>query len=60
MYECGTTPPKKFVASSTPQYGTYYGALLQVVREGRPGGAIILVWRRVGGEWKLVSYRAVE
>ena len=32
QYECGATPPKKFVPSATPQYGTYYGALLQVVQ----------------------------
>ena len=60
MYECGATPPKKFVPSPTPQYGTYYGALLQVVREGRPGGTIVFVWRRVNGEWRLVAYRAVD
>jgi hypothetical protein len=60
LYECGATPPKTFVPSSTPQYGTYYGAVLQVVSEGRPGGTLVLVWRRVNGEWRLVSYRAVE
>jgi len=60
LYECGATPPKAFVPSSTPQYGTYYGAVLQVVSEGRPGGTMVLVWRRVNGEWRLVSYRAVE
>ena len=60
QYECGATPPKKFVPSATPQYGTYYGAVLQVVQDGRPGGTIVLVWRRVTGEWRLVSYRAVE
>ena len=37
-----------------------YGALLQVVREGQPGGTIVFVWRRVDGEWRLVSYRAVD
>jgi hypothetical protein len=60
LYECGATPPKTFVPSSTPQYGTYYGAVLQVVSEGRPGGTIVFVWRRVNGEWRLVAYRAVE
>ena len=60
MYACGALPPKKFVPSSTPQYGTYYGVLLQVVQEGRPGGALVLVWRRINGEWRLVAYRAVE
>jgi hypothetical protein len=60
LYECGATAPKAFVPSSTPQYGTYYGAVLQVVSEGRPGGTMVLVWRRVNGEWRLVSYRAVE
>jgi hypothetical protein len=60
QYECGATPPKKFMPSATPQYGTYYGAVLQVVQDGRPGGTIVLVWRRVNGEWRLVSYRAVE
>ena len=60
LYECGATPPKTFVASSTPQYGTYYGAMLQVVHEGRPGGSLVLVWRRVAGEWRLVAYRALE
>ena len=60
MYACGVTPPKKFVPAATPEYGTYYGALLQVVREGRPGGALVLVWRRLNGEWRLVSYRVVE
>ena len=60
LYECGATPPKTFVASATPEYGTYYGALLQVVHEGRPGGSIVFVWRRVGGEWRLVAYRALE
>lgn len=60
MYECGATPPKNFVPASTPEYGKYYGALLQVVQGGRPGGAIVLVWRRVNGDWRLVSYRALE
>src|SRR5580765_2313117 len=60
LYECGATPPKKFVPSSTPQYGTYYGAVLQVVHEGRPGGSVVFVWRRVTGEWRLVAYRALE
>ena len=60
MYECGAAQPKKFVPSSTPQYGTYYGAVLQVVREGRPGGTLVLVWRQVTGAWRLVAYRAVE
>jgi hypothetical protein len=60
LYECGATPPKTFVASAAPQYGTYYGALLQVVHEGRPGGSIVFVWRRVNGEWRLVAYRALE
>ena len=60
LYECGAAPPKNFVPSSTPQYGTYYGALLQVVREGRPGGTIVFVWRRVNGEWRLVAYRALD
>ena len=60
LYECGATTPKNFVPSSTPEYGTYYGALLQVVREGRPGGTIAFVWRRVNGEWRLVAYRALE
>ena len=52
--------PKKFKPTATPEYGTYYGALLQVVQEGRPGGTIVFVWRRVEGEWRLVAYRAVE
>ena len=60
QYECGATPPKKFEPMATPQYGTYYGALLQVVQEGRPGGTIVFVWRRVEGEWRLVAYRAVD
>ena len=60
LYECGAMPPKKFVPSSTPQYGTYYGAALQVVHEGRPGGTLVLVWRRVGGAWRLVAYRVVD
>jgi len=60
LYECGATPPKKFVPSSTPQYGTYYGAVLQVVHQGRPGGTLVLVLRRVGGAWRLVAYRVVD
>ena len=28
--------------------------------EGRPGGTIVFVWRRVNGEWRLVAYRAVD
>ena len=31
-----------------------------VVREGQPGGTILLVWRKVDGEWRLVSYRSVD
>jgi hypothetical protein len=34
--------------------------MLQVVHDGRPGGSIVLVWRRVGGQWRLVAYRALE
>ena len=60
MYECGATPPRNFVLSSTPQYGTYYGAVLQVVHNGRPGGTLVLVWRRVDGAWRLVAYRVVD
>jgi hypothetical protein len=60
LYECGATPPKTFRPTSTPQYGTYFGALLQVVREGRPGGTLVLVCRRVDGEWRLVAYRAID
>ena len=60
QYECGATPPRKFVPTTTPQFGTYYGALLQVVREGQPGGTLVLVWRRVDNEWRLVAYRTVD
>jgi hypothetical protein len=60
MYECGAIPPKNFVPSATPQYGTYYGAVLQVMREGRPGGTLVLVWRRLNDTWRLVAYRAVD
>ncbi len=60
LYECGATPPKAFKAAANPEYGTYYGALLQVVREGQPGGTLVLVWRRLNGEWRLVAYRAVD
>ena len=60
-YECGApAPAKTFKPTATPEYGKYYGALLQVVQEGRPGGTIVFVWRRVDGEWRLVAYRAVE
>ena len=60
MYACGATPPRKYVPSSAPQYGTYYGAVLQVVREGRPGGTLVLVWRRENAAWRLVAFRTVE
>src|SRR5262249_9630919 len=60
QYECGATPPKAFRPTATPEYGTYFGALLQGVREGRPGGTIVFVWRRVAGEWRLVSYHAID
>jgi hypothetical protein len=60
QFECGVTPPKKFVPSATMQYGTYYGAILQVIREGRPGGTLVLVWRQVNNQWRLVAYRVVE
>jgi hypothetical protein len=60
QYACGAAPPKTFVSASTPEYGTYYGALLQVVREGQTGGTLVLVWRRINGEWRIVSYRAID
>jgi hypothetical protein len=61
LYACGAPPPaKKYQPSTTPEYGTYYGAVLQVVHEGQPGGTLVLVWRQVDGAWRLVSYRAVE
>jgi hypothetical protein len=60
QYECGATPPKTFRPTTAPQYGDYYGALLQVVREGHPGGTLVLVWRRVNADWRLVAYRAIE
>jgi hypothetical protein len=60
LYECGATPPKTFRPSTTPEYGVYFGALLQVVREGRPGGSLVLVWQRVNNEWRVVAYRALE
>ena len=60
QYQCGATPPKKYRPSTEQQYGTYYGTMLQVVREGRPGGTLVLIWRRVNNEWRLVAYRAVE
>ena len=60
QYECGATVPKGFKPTGALQYGTYYGALLQVVTEGHQGGAIVFVWRRVAGEWRIVAYRAVD
>ena len=60
QYECGVDAAEEVRAVSAPQYGTYYGAVLQVVTEGQPGGAIVFVWRRVAGEWRLVAYRAVD
>jgi len=33
---------------------------MQVVKEGHPGGTFVLVWRRIGGEWRVVSYRALD
>ena len=60
QYECGVIPPKKYTPSTKQEYGTYYGTMLQVVREGRPGGTLVLVWRRLNDEWRLVAYRAVE
>jgi hypothetical protein len=61
MYECGATPPTKFVPSSaTPQYGTYAAAMLQVVHQGRPGGTLVLVWRQVDDAWRLVAYRVAD
>ena len=58
---CPSAKPRaKKVPTGTPQYGTYYGALLQIVSEGSPGGTIVFVWRRVDGEWRLVAYRSVE
>jgi hypothetical protein len=60
QYECGGTPPDDFKPSSAPQYGTYYGALLQAVTEGRPGGTIVLLVRRVNDRWRLVAYRAID
>ena len=60
QYECGAAPPKTYTPSTEQHYGTYYGTVLQVVREGEPGGTLVLVWRRVNNEWKLVAYRAVE
>ena len=60
QYECGATVQRDYVPSTTPEYGNYYGALLQVMREGQPLGAFVFVWRRVQGEWRLVSYRAIE
>jgi hypothetical protein len=52
--------PKTFRPTTTPEYGDYFGAVLQVVREGHPGGTLVLVWRRVDAEWRLVAYRAIE
>ncbi len=60
QYECGATPPKNFVPSATPEYGNFYGALIQVMHDGEPSGALVFVWRRVQGEWRLVSYRPIE
>jgi hypothetical protein len=61
QYECGATAPNELQPSGgAQQYGTYYGALLQVVTDGRQGGAVVFVWRRVGGEWRLVAYRAID
>jgi hypothetical protein len=60
-YACGAPPPpKRFQPSTAPVYGTYYGAVLQVVREGQPGGTLVTVWRRINGEWRLVSYKAAD
>jgi hypothetical protein len=60
-YACGAPAlPKRIEASTTPVYGNYYGAILQVVREGQPGGTLVLVWRRIDGAWRLVAYRVVD
>jgi hypothetical protein len=60
-YACGAPPPpRRFQPSITPVYGTYYGAILQVVKEGRPGGTLVMVWRRINAEWRFVAYKTVE
>jgi hypothetical protein len=60
-YACGAPPPsKQYQPASTPEYGTYFGAVLQVVRDGQPGGTLVIVWRRVSGEWRIVAYRVVS
>jgi hypothetical protein len=60
-YACGApAPPKRYEPSALPEYGTYYGAVLQVVRNGQPGGTLVIVWRRIAGEWRIVSYRGVQ
>jgi hypothetical protein len=44
----------------TPAHGTYFGAVLQVVQGGQPGGTLVLVWRRINDQWRIVAYRAVD
>jgi hypothetical protein len=34
--------------------------VLQVVRDGQLGGTLVIVWRRIDGEWRIVSYRTVQ
>ena len=60
QYEFGAIVSRKFVPSATPEYGTYYGTLMEIVREGQPTGVLVLVWRRVNGEWRIVAYRTIE
>jgi hypothetical protein len=61
QFECGASVPRPTVqGASTPEYGTYYGTLFEVVRDGQAGGALVIVWRRVNGEWRVVAYRTIE
>ncbi len=56
-FMCGSPPDS---TASTTHYGTYFGTMFQVRIPGNQGGILALLWKRINGEWRVVTYATID
>ncbi len=53
--------PEGIIRTDDPAaYGTYFGTLFRFRLPGDAGGVLGLLWARVEGFWRIVSYRVFQ
>ena len=61
IYLCQPIPwPPGTPVPEAGDYGIYWGALFRFKIEGDEGGILGLLWRKMQGRWRIVSYESFE